>query len=214
MNKYKLINWSKNRPVDNVRAQDITKYYQEHSIKFIPGIIYVWFKNEKYYILDGLHRYSGALNMSINMKLILHINYSTNENEIIDEFINLNKSISIPSIYLEDNNRKKNMCESIVNKLILKYPNFVSPSRKHFLYNFNRDLLIEYFSTFNMDYTMPDIDCKIFNKKRGCLKSPRQPLFIQTSDGEIFCTARAQNLPVTFETAYFLFIKIIFYYIP
>jgi patatin-like phospholipase/acyl hydrolase len=97
------------------------------------------------------------------MKLILHINYSTNENEIIDEFINLNKSISIPSIYLEDNNRKKNMCESIVNKLILKYPNFVSPSRKHFLYNFNRDLLIEYFSTFNMDYTMADIDCKIFN---------------------------------------------------
>lgn len=163
ISKYKLINWSKNRPACDTRVNDITKYYKENNIKIIPGIIYVWLNNGQYQITDGLHRYTAALQLDRNIKVILHINYSTNEQEIIDEFININKSIAIPSIYLEDNDNKKNICESVVKQLCLKYPNFKSPSRKHFVYNFNRDLLIEYFSTFDLNFNITDLDTKIFD---------------------------------------------------
>jgi len=163
ISKYKLINWEKNRPVCDTRVNDITKYYKDNNIKIIPGIIYVWYNNEKYKITDGLHRYTAALQLDKNIKVILHINYSTNEQEIIDEFININKSIAIPSIYLEDNQIKKTICESVVKQLCTKYPNFKSPSRKHFVYNFNRDLLIEYFSTFNLNFNITNLDNKIFD---------------------------------------------------
>ena len=161
--KYQLINWNKNRPVCDVRATEIAKYYEQNNIKIIPGIIYVWYNNNKYQLIDGLHRYTAALKLNKNIKVILHINYSTNEQDIIDEFININKSISIPSIYLENNNIKKPICEIIVKKLTLKYPHFVSPSRKHHISNFNRDLLIEFFSTLNIDFNITNLENKIFD---------------------------------------------------
>lgn len=160
---YKLKNWSKNRPVCDVRVANIVKYYITKDIGIIPGIINVWFSDNNYYILDGLHRYTAGINYRKNIPVILHINYTKNETEIIDEFININKSIAIPSIYLEDDDIKKTVCENLANKLAISYPNFLSSSRKPFNYNFNRDLIMEFFSSFDIDFTIPNLTNKIFD---------------------------------------------------
>ena len=41
------------------------------------------------------------------MKMLLYINYTQNEEYIINEFINLNKSVSLPTLYTEENNEIK-----------------------------------------------------------------------------------------------------------
>lgn len=164
VNDYKLINWSKNRPADIIRVNDITQYYKSNDITILPGIIYVWYNNQNYYIFDGIHRYQSAINAKINLKAIIKIYYTTNENDIISEFIHLNKSVSIPTLYLEtDNLIKKSICESIAKQLSNKYPKFVSPSRKPYSYNFNRDMLIEFISSFEINFTLLNIDTHIFN---------------------------------------------------
>ena len=163
INNYELYNWNKNRPLDEIRVNDIKNYYIDNNIDIIPGIIYLWYNNDKYYILDGLHRYNAALNINKNLNIIIHINYIIDEEHIINEFININKSISIPSVYIDNNQLKKQICENVVKHLITKYPKFVSPSKKHYIYNFNRDILIEYFSNFNLDFSILNLDNKIFN---------------------------------------------------
>ena len=162
LKKFNIQNWNKNRPYCEVRVNEIINYYNEKNVKIIPGIIYIWYNNKQYNILDGLHRYTAATKLKRNIKVIVNINYSKNEQEIIDEFINLNKSIAIPSIYVDNDKIKKEVCEKVVNKLCINYPQFISPSRKHLVYNFNRDLLIEFVSTINIDFQIENIDKKIY----------------------------------------------------
>ena len=163
-NNFGVVNWSKNRPACKTRIDDIVKYYRKNNVKIIPGIIYVWYNSGKYHITDGLHRYDAAIKLNRNIDLILHINYSNDENIIIEEFLNINKSISIPSIYLDsDNLVKKELCQKIVNYLCEKYPKFISPSRNHYTYNFNRDLLIEFFSELNIDFHKNELYDKLIN---------------------------------------------------
>lgn len=38
-----------------------------------------------------------------------------------------------------------------------QYPSFVSPSRKPFRYNFNRDSILEWLSEFEIDWTIPGL---------------------------------------------------------
>jgi|GEM_PF-6290435 hypothetical protein len=42
-----------------------------------------------------------------------------------------------------------------------------------------------------------------FSTKRGCIKSPIQPLFIRVPDGESFHLGDSQSLLFTFETSSF-----------
>lgn len=161
---YDIQNWKKNRPVDQIRVNDILNYYKFNNIKIVPGIVYAWYNNNVYYIYDGIHRITAANELDNNIKLILYINYSKNENDIICEFSNINKSISLPNIYIDHNNEiKKEMCESIVDLLSTNYPKFISPSKKPLVYNFNRDMLVEFISTINIDFNTLNIEKQVYN---------------------------------------------------
>ena len=157
LKKYEIINWNKNRPYCNVRVKEIKKYYEENDIEIIPGIIYFWSNNNILYILDGLHRYTAAKKLNKNINIIININYTDNEQEIINEFININKSISIPTIYIENDSIKKIICESTVSKLCISYSQFISSSRNPHVYNFNRDKLIEFLSELKINFNNKDL---------------------------------------------------------
>ena len=170
IDKYNITNWSKNRQPDDVRIKDVSRYYAENNIMLIPGVIYAWQRpnTDKLEIYDGIHRLLAAYEYGEDMICILCIKITNNENEIINDFTNINKSISVPSIYLEDTNIfKKMVCQNVVEMLCKKYPTFVSPSRKPYVYNFNRDNLIEFISTFDVDFCKSRIDVEIFNELMG-----------------------------------------------
>lgn len=164
------VNWGKNRPPDMVRVQQIKEFILNNNIQLVPGVIYAWRRTEnipnKYYVYDGIHRLMAVKELIQNgdilkeqpLFVLIQIKTATREQEIIDDFINLNKSVSVPSIYLEDTDiLKKTVCQNIAEELCKRYPTFVSPSRKPFIYNFNRDVLIEFVSTWNINFSKPGI---------------------------------------------------------
>lgn len=160
-----ILNWSKNRPPDVSRINEISKYYIKNNIKLVPGIVYIWEYNDNYIIYDGIHRFLASLENNISMNYIVSITKTENEQKIIDEFININKSICVPSIYLENSDCiKKMICQNITENLCKKYPKFVSPSRNPFTYNFNRDNIIEFISTLDIDFNNPDIEKIVMNE--------------------------------------------------
>lgn len=175
-------NWVKNRPPDDVRIEDIIKYYcsendssQQLNI-FIPGIVYAWKKpNEPSIIIyDGIHRllaakdYSKHTNGANMLWCLLQTTITQDENYIVKDFVNLNKSVCVPTLYLDDTDvTKKLMCQSIADMLCQRYPTFVSPSRKPYIYNFNRDCFVDFISTLEVNFHEPGIDTKIFNELMG-----------------------------------------------
>jgi hypothetical protein len=170
LSKDTFVNWSKNRPPDKVRIQAISQYYSTNNIQLVPGIIYAWKHPERDYIeiYDGIHRLLASYEQTYPMTCIMSIYTTIDEQNIIDDFLNINKSVSVPSIYLDDTNVfKKLICENVAHLFCKSYPQFVSSSRRPCIYNFNRDNFIEYISTFNIDFCKPNIDKQIFNELVG-----------------------------------------------
>ena len=161
-----IMNWNKNRMPDRIRIEQIKEYFKYNNIDLVPGIISVWEKDNQWIVYDGIHRLISSLeNGNNDMKVIIRKITTQKEKEIIDDFLNINKSISVPSIYLEnDNELKKLICQNVVEHLCSKYPNFVSPSRKPCIYNFNRDILIEFISDLNINFNKNGIDKLIINE--------------------------------------------------
>ena len=161
---YKIKNWKRNRPADRFRVNEIYEVYKESNIKLLPGILYVWFYNNVYYIYDGLHRYEALKklnNDSIN--ILLFINLSNDEKSIINDFITINKSVAIPSLYIEDtDNIKKEVCQSVAEQLCKNYQKFISTSNRPHTYNFNRDNIIDWISTFNINFKIKDLSYIIY----------------------------------------------------
>ncbi len=165
---FNCINWNKNRPFDSSRVENIKEYYDTNNITIIPGIIYGWKKTEDsktIEIYDGIHRYLAG---NSNMELLIQIYTTNDESLIIEDFKNINKSINVPTIYLEENNYiKRQVCENVVKHMCEKYKNHVSPSRNCQQQNFNRDNLIEFISKLQIDFTMKNLDNIIIQELHG-----------------------------------------------
>lgn len=152
----KCSNWSKNRPPDMKRVDEIAEYVQLNNRHIIDGVIYAWKKDEDYLIYDGIHRFEALKKVPYETFFLLSVYETPRENDIIQHFMSLNKSINIPTIYLgQDNYYKKSVCETVAKNLCFKYPKFVSTSRNPYYYNFNRDNFIEFLSSINIDFKHP-----------------------------------------------------------
>ncbi len=167
LNKFTCINWNKNRPYDRVRVDDIKQYYKNNNITIIPGIIYAWKNNNIIEIYDGIHRYMASQEIG-NMFLLIQIFDTKDETLIINDFKNINKSISVPIIYLEEDNYiKRSVCENVVKYMCEKYKNHVSPSKNCQSQNFNRDNLIDFISKLQIDFTIKNLDHILIQELHG-----------------------------------------------
>lgn len=167
----KIENWTKNRPPDTVRINQIRDFYKITNSKLVPGLISIWNFNNHYIVYDGVHRLLATKELDFDMDIIVRIWKTENENDIITDFKSINSAVSIPYIYLqEDNEIKKQVCETVANKLCTLYPNFVSPSRQPQPQNFNRDNLVDLLSNLKVDFTRQKIVDFIINELVGLNK--------------------------------------------
>jgi len=165
---YNCVNWNKNRPHDPVRIKDIKNYFIEKQQTVIPGIIYGWKNEETIEIYDGIHRLLAGFETDPNMELLIQVYSTVDEKLIIEDFKNLNKSISVPTIYIQENNYyKRTVCENVVKHFCEKYPKHVSASRNCQTQNFNRDLFIEFISKLNIDFSRKALDTIIIQELSG-----------------------------------------------
>ena len=136
-----------------------------------------------------MHRFESAKSLIINnqtinakyIQILLSINYSNFEENFINDFININKSI--PIIYINNDNKiKKHICQNLAELFCKKYPKFQSTTRKPHKCNFNRDMLIDYCSTFEIDFKKENIDIIIFDILINTLNNEAKNLAIEQND--------------------------------
>lgn len=167
-------NWNKNRPPDESRINELKLYYSTNNTKVVPGIIYGWQKdsNSKIEIYDGIHRILAASELYKERKqdftILLSILKIQDEHMVISDFRAINKSCPVPILYTEETSvYKKSVCEYVINQLCEKYKAFMSPSRKPFQYNFNRDVTLEWLSEFNIDWSLNGLSEIILQELNG-----------------------------------------------
>lgn len=161
-----VLNWKRNRPVDNVRIQAIKSWILESGSRTLPGVIYAWDTGDgMLHIFDGVHRYfAGIASDNPEITMLIQIHKTTEENDIIDEFRYINSSCPVPMLYMEEfDERKKIVCENIVRYLVEKYPKCVSPSKYCHSQNFNTSITFQWLSEFNIDFTDKNIEFKLKN---------------------------------------------------
>jgi len=164
-----ISNWKYNRPPDLIRCNDIARYIYTSKCP-IDSMIYLSFNNIKqtFDVVDGIHRYTSLkiikehnsksfdfINPSdfgnnndakwlYDSYIIVNLRINALEGELIELFINLNKSNPIPDLYIRDANKeKKDIIEKIVNDWTKKYPSHFSSNSKPYKPNINRDRFID-----------------------------------------------------------------------
>jgi hypothetical protein len=165
--KYTSIkNWRFNRPVDNSRVDEIKTCLINENAAILPGIIHGWDIDGNLEIYDGFHRMSASM-WDGDMKLLIRI-CSSNLDVVKKDFKSINQSISVPYLYLEENNKvKRKIIESVIEKFCERYPKNVSPSRNCQKQNFNRDNFTSILQNLDVDYFIPNLDVKIFQSLVG-----------------------------------------------
>lgn len=165
---YNICNWNKNRPVDGMRVSAIESHLVNTSASVLSGIIYAWKNGNKLEVFDGIHRITSAMNLDKNFQLLVQIYDTPNENIIINEFKCINQSINVPVIYMEQDNYYKRKCiENVVERFCKRHIDFMSSSRNHQRQNFNRDKIIEFISTFEIDFTLLNVNEIILKEFSG-----------------------------------------------
>lgn len=139
--------WSRNRDTDFCRVEEMVNFFNQGG--YIPAIIHLaWIKEEGLVCYDGNHR-REVFNRVKDKNVICIVDVISNvmQKDVYMEFENINKSVQVPSIYIEDDYRSDiQLQDSILEFVRLyeqKYKPFLSTSQRPRSPNFNRDLLID-----------------------------------------------------------------------
>ena len=164
-----VTNWEYNRPPDMSRCPDIARYIY-NTRKPIDTMIYLSFNNlkETFEVLDGIHRITalkiikeenskpfdlldhfefGTGNCAhwlYNQYLLVNIRFNAPLGELIETFKNLNKSQTVPELYIHDHTKeKRDTIDTIANEWFVKYKKHFSSASNPFLGNTNRNKFVE-----------------------------------------------------------------------
>jgi len=158
-------NWEYNRPPDMARCPDIARYIY-NSKKPVDSMLYLTYTNinDNFEVLDGIHRLTalklikeensktsisdfGSNNDAdwlYNQYLIVNIRFNANLGDLIDIFKNLNKSQTVPELYIKDHTKeKREIIDIIVSEWYIKYKKHFSSSANPITGNTNRNKFVE-----------------------------------------------------------------------
>ena len=143
--------WSRNRETDVNRVEEMYLYYIKGG--YIPRIIHLAENiQEGLVCYDGNHRREVLNKCITNMKdndieCIIDIMFNISQSDIYKSFNNINKSVQLPAIYLnEDPNiefKIKNDIIKLVKKYEIEYKLYISTSVRPHSPNFNRDCFVD-----------------------------------------------------------------------
>lgn len=158
---FKVVNWEHNRPPDETRCNEIKEHFiKSNTIINTPFHFHLNKKNQLE-CLDGIHRYTALELVEdksfVNDKFIIAFIYlNKTYGELIDIFMNINKSINVPDLYKSSDYVKedKQMIEETVKTIQMLYPTHFSSSRDYRVPQMNRDVFIEILTEVMNKYNM------------------------------------------------------------
>jgi hypothetical protein len=174
-------NWRKNRTPDKMRVNSLIDFLRDKT--FVPGFLYVGkvssIFSDDVFVYDGMHRFAAAkdifLKHNIDLTCYIVMFETDNEDDIINHFVEINKSVPVPEIYKGNETQRTADIQTFIRVFTQKYTEFSKPSRITKRPNFNRDTLTDIISRVlieNKDYS-PDtllniLDCLNVDMKEKC----------------------------------------------
>lgn len=147
--------WKYNRPVDETRIDEIRSAIDENA--HVDGAIYMAYQQGGFVHYEGGHR-ARALQSTVNAKYVLvDMLWDVDDARICQEFKRLNKAISVPSLYIDDESDADTRLkiEALVNLYRKTYPSHVSNNGRPNRPNFNRDKLSEDLYRLHKEHSLP-----------------------------------------------------------
>ena len=179
-------NWEYNRPPDMSRCPDIARFIY-NSRKPIDTMVFLTYTNMKdiFEVMDGIHRLTaltllkeenskpmdflcpgefGANNDAewlFEQYLIVNIRFNANKGDLFEVFENLNKSQTVPELYMRDcATEKRNIVDEIANEWQWRYKKHFVSSSKPIIGHTNRnkftDLLYNLYDKYKINETCLD----------------------------------------------------------
>lgn len=134
--------WSRNRDPDMERVNEMVEYY--HKGGYIPKMMHLAdIKEEGIVCYDGNHRKEvfNACNDE-HLMCVVDIMFDATQREVYKAFNNINKSVQLPAIYIEEPNDANDIKTDIIKLVRMyetRYRQFLSTSPRCHAPHFNRD---------------------------------------------------------------------------
>lgn len=191
--------WQHNRPADSDRVSEIIDCYKNGI--YVPNIFHLAEVNQKLVCYDGNHRREALVLAQINPKVIIDIIYNCDKENIINEFRNLNKSVSVPEIFLDDSEIKAEIYE-FVRLFCIKYNFYCKTSQNPQRPNFNRDGFCDevYRIHKDLDLTIAQIarGLSLLNTAYKLLYGNLKPTILQKcKQGDLYLFAISKTIIIT-----------------
>lgn len=133
--------WSRNRDSDTTRIHEMLEYY--HKGGYIPMHLHLAeVQSEGLVCYDGNHRREVLNALNQNTVCIVDVIFNASQNDVYNAFINVNKSVQVPAIYIEENTCQSSVKDEIlelVKSYEVKYKPMLSASPRCRAPHFNRD---------------------------------------------------------------------------
>jgi len=144
-NKMSIKRWKHNRPADQDRVKEIHEWMSQS--KRMDGIIYLAQINNDLVCYESNHRREALVGLEGMNLILVDILWNANNDMIKDEFVRINKAVSVPELYIENNPMDfVNDIQNLVKKFCERYKKLKTNTDRPHRPNFNRDLLINEFT--------------------------------------------------------------------
>jgi hypothetical protein len=155
--------WSRNRDPDIFRVDEMLAHFEKGG--YLPKMIHLAeVLGEGLVCYDGNHRREMFDRCKgDDITCIVDIMFGANQNDVYKAFSNINKSIQVPAIYIDNQDASQVKIEiiNLVKKYEEKYKPFLSSSPRCHSPNFNRDGFVDnvyqIYTSFNGSKTIPEI---------------------------------------------------------
>lgn len=156
MKVYKTLDvhqWKYNRPPDMARVSEIHKWMKEFNrMDGVLNLAYI--QSEGLVCFEGNHRRLALEGLDITV--LLDIVWDATHDIVKHEFQRLNKSVSVPDLYVIENDATLRVqIEDAVAMFRKKYPTHESSSGRPIRPNFNRDKLTDEFTRLQKELNIP-----------------------------------------------------------
>ena len=155
--------WSRNRDSDAGRVNDMLEFHKSGG--YLPRIIHLAEVVDGGFVCyDGNHRREVfTLCKEPKFLCIIDVMFNVEQKDVYQAFENINKSIQVPAIYLEETTIQpvKEQILQLVKSYETRFRRCVSSSPRYHAPNFNRDILTDniyqIYTSFNRLVSIEDI---------------------------------------------------------
>lgn len=137
--------WKFNRPADQDRVLEIHEYMK--TSKRVDGIVYLASVNNELVCYEGNHRREAMKGIEGMHRVLVDVLWNATDEMVKDEFIRLNKAVSVPELYLGDTSASAmEDIRTLVDSFCKNYKKLKVNSGRPQRPNFNRDMLTDEFT--------------------------------------------------------------------